>query len=344
MVQSRNIRTGAAAILCALTFRLFAAGLPEKILSRLIEPNSLSFLTYLETGRNVRFSASTGIFADFSSESPMPWVPNVPKIPETPEPAEPAQMLPAHSLPVFSDPSMTQMYYACNLRPNIGRLLSAPLHWNLIGEAPTVLILHTHSTESYTQGNEKYAESSAYRTLDEDYNMLSIGARVAEILNENGVAAIQDRSLHDYPSYNGSYTDARKSTRRYLEENPSIQLVLDLHRDAAGTVGHQLRTKATVGGETSAQLMLVMGSNASGQSHGNWEENLALGLKLQAQLESQAPGITRHTTLRGQRFNQDLSTGALLVEVGAAGNSRHEALRAAEELAKAIVALAKGTG
>ena len=326
MVQHRTLRAGAAAILCAVTFRLCSSGLPEKFLSWLTQPNTLAFLTYLETGRNVRFSASQAIFLDYSAESPQPWAP-----------AE------AEPLPSFSDSSLTELYYACSLRPDVQSLLEQPLTWDLTGTAPTVLILHTHSTESYTQAGENYVESSAYRTLDENYNMLSIGARVVELLAENGITAIQDRQLHDYPSYNGSYVDARKSIQQYLSEYPTIRLVLDLHRDAAGTTGHQLRTEAEVDGQTCAQLMLVMGSNAAGQDHPNWKENLSLGLKLQAQLETQAPGITRHTILRAQRFNQDLCPGALLVEVGAAGNTHEEALRAADQLAQAIVALSKGT-
>ena len=86
-----------------------------------------------------------------------------------------------------------------------------------------------------------------------------------------------------------------------------------------------------------------MGTDAAGLNHPDWEQKLSLALKLHAQLERQCPGITRPLVLRSQRFNQDMSPGALLVEVGAAGDSHDEALAAAEQLAKAIVALAKGT-
>ena len=324
MQQRRAIRMGAAAILCAIVFRLCSSGLPETVFSWLTQPNILAFLTYLETGRNVRFSASQEVFVEYSPESPQPW-------------------LPAEPLPAFSDTALTEMYYSCGLRPDIQALLEKPLSWDLTGKEPTVLILHTHATESYTPSGESYTETSAYRTLDENYNMLSIGALVAELLAEEGITAVQDRVLHDYPSYNGSYGDARKAIQQYLEEYPTIRLVLDLHRDAAGTNANQLRTEVDIEGETSAQLMLVMGTNAAGQTHPRWEDNLSLGLKLQAQLETQAPGITRPTVLRAQRFNQDLCPGALLVEVGAAGNTRAEAQLAARQLAQAIIALAKGT-
>jgi len=327
------LRTGTAAILCAILFRLWAAGVPEKILSWLSEPNTAAFLIYLETGRDVRFSASSEVFLEYAPESAAPWLPTLPEMPEEP-------VLPAFSA---EDTALTDMYYACSLRPDLGELLSAPLSWNLAESWPTVLILHTHTTESYTQVSENYVETSDYRTLDENYNMLSIGDIVSGILSENGIGVVHDRALHDYPSYNGSYNDARKSIQSFLAEFPGIRLILDLHRDAADTESGQLRTVANIEGETAAQLMLVMGTDESGLSHENWQENLSLALKLQAQLERQAPGITRPTILRAQRFNQDLHPGALLVEVGAAGNSHTEARLAAEQLAHAIVALSKGT-
>ena len=327
----RAVRVGKTVILLALILRLWAAGVPERILTWLAEPNTAQFLIYLETGRKVRFSASEEVFWEYAPESAAPLAPT---------PAEEA------ALPVFSaeDTDLAQVYYACSLRPDLESLLTQPLSWDLTGTEPTVLILHTHATESYTQVGDEYVESSEYRTLDEEHNMLSIGARVAQILSENGIAVVHDRKLHDYPSYNGSYSDARNSIQQYLSEFSGIRLVLDLHRDAADTTTGQLRTEATVNGQTAAQLMLVMGTNASGLSHDYWQENLSLALKLQAQLERSCPGITRPTLLRGQRFNQDLSAGALLVEVGAAGNTHQEALLAAEQLAYAIVALAKGTG
>ena len=317
----RARRVGVTAIACALVFRLWAAGVPEKLLSRLIQPNTAAFLIYLETGRDVRFSPSLAVFSPQFVESPAP---------SLPEPTE-------APIPSSSDAEGIELYYACNVSPDLEDLLTRPLEWNLYTEEPTVLILHTHSTESYTKNGESYQETSSWRTLDEDYNMLSIGSRVGQLLADAGITAVQDRALHDYPSYNGSYVDARASIKAYLEEYPAIRLVLDLHRDASGDESGQMRTKAQVGGQTSAQLMLVLGTN-----HENYEENLSLALKLHAQLELQAPGIMRPLQLRSQRFNQDLSPGALLVEVGAAGNTHAEAMTAAEELAKAVIALARG--
>ena len=318
----RARRVGCTAVLCALVMRLFAAGVPEKLYLCYVEPNIDALLTKLETGRNVRFSSSVGTFSPDFMESPPPFLP---------EPTE-------SPIPAFSGEEAVDLYYAVQKQPNIDALLAEPLRWDLYGEEPTVLILHTHTTESYTRQGEPYRETSSWRTLDEGYNMIAIGDLVAGILKENGIGVVQEKKLHDYPSYNGSYIRSRQSLAEMLEAYPGIRLVLDLHRDAAGDGASQMRTLAEVAGTPSAQLMVVIGTN-----HARYEENLSLGLKLHVWLEQQAPGIMRPLQLRAQRFNQDLSTGALLIEVGAAGNSHKEARTAAEQLAEAIVALAKGT-
>ena len=319
---SRARRVGLTAIACALVLRLWSDGYGEKLVQLVTSPQASAFWIYMETGRDVRFSPSLPAFSPNFMESPPT---------ATAPPTEP-------TLPSFSDADALELYYAADVNPDISALLAQPLVWNLRSEEPSVLILHTHTTESYTRTTEAYRETAAWRTADEQYNMLSIGDVLAEILEKNGISVLHDRTLHDYPSYNGSYTRARKTMQEYIKEYPSLRLVLDLHRDAAGEGGNQMRTSATAEGEPSAQLMLVMGTN-----YETYTENLSLALKVQSQLEAQCPGITRPLQLRAARFNQDLCPGALLVEVGAAGNTHPEARRAAEQLAKAIVALADGT-
>ncbi len=327
--NSRCLRFGAALIACALVLRLSSTGVFQTVADFLTKPNISSLLLYLETGRIVRFSPSPDAKEVFALES-----------------AVPDFALQHITLPSFSaaEAETIEMRYNCALRPDLGELLTQPLNWDLTGTAPTVLILHTHATESYTKASgQHYEESAAFRTLDEDYNMLSIGDHLAQLLAAGGVSVLHDRQLHDYPSYNGSYNHARKSIKQYLEEYPSICLVLDLHRDASGDNSNQMKTHATVDGRDSAQLMLVMGTDAAGLNNPNWEKNLALGLKLQVQMNRLSPGIMRYVNLRAQRFNQDLLPGMLLVEVGAAGNSHAEALTAVEVLAQGILSLAKGS-
>lgn len=221
-------------------------------------------------------------------------------------------------------------------------LLRQPLTWQLKGEEPTVLIVHTHGTESY-EADGTHQETSPYRTMDTDHNMVSIGQRVAEILEAGGIRVIHDRSLHDYPAYNDAYANARQSISQILAENPSICLVLDLHRDAAEDEnGNQKRSAVTLEGESCARLMMVMGSDKGNLSFPHWEQNLALAVKLQACLEQKYEGLCKPIQLVTSRYNQDLSTGALLIEVGTAGNTHREALAAAEHLAEGILALAGG--
>lgn len=330
--QQWSLRVGASVILCALVLRLGLGGFFQPLADFLAKPNIASFLIYLETGRVVRFSTSLEEQEVFALESPVPDFAADATIPA--------------ELPAFSaqDAAEVEVKNNSSAKPDLEQLVERPLSWDLTGTEPTVLILHTHATESYTRSiGEDYQESSAFRTLDEDYNMISVGDYLTQMLEAGGLTVLHDRELHDYPSYNGSYSHARKSIGAYLEEYPSIQLVLDLHRDASGDNTNQMKTAAAVDGESSAQIMLVVGTDSSGLSHPNWEQNLALALKLHVQMERFAPGICRYVNLRSQRFNQDLSTGALIVEIGAAGNTHDEALKATEVLAKGILSLAKGT-
>ena len=330
--QQRSLRFGASFIVCALLLRLAAGGYFQPVAEFLAKPNIASFLIYLETGRIVRFSQSSEVLEVFAYESAIPDFALKLKAEEkTP--------------PVFSaaDADTVLFKNSGGLDFDARALITHPLEWDLTGESPTVLILHTHTTESYTRSvGEDYKESSAFRTLDEKYNMISVGDHLAAMLEAGGISVIHDREFHDYPSYSGSYNHARRSIESYLKQYPSICLVLDLHRDASGDLDNQMRTHATVDSKSSAQIMLVVGSDKNGLKHPNWQENLALALKLQVQLERQSPGICRKMNLRAQRFNQDESPGALLVEMGAAGNTHPEALLAAEVLAKAILDLSQG--
>ena len=327
-MDRKTLRVGLTAILCAAVFRLFSPDMGAEFQEFLARPQVTAFLIYMETGRSVRFSASE----------------------EAPSPARPVLRLdypaespaPRQRPPEFWDASGIEMYYGCSRRPDLTELLLKPLSWDLADGAPRVLILHTHTTESYTKGSLDYAQTAPYRTLDRQHNMLCIGDRVAQILEGRGIGTVHDRTFHDYPSYNGSYAASRRTLERYLKEIPTLCLVLDIHRDAMDTPRGQLRTLTEIRGLPAAQLMLVMGTDAGGLEHPRWEENLSLALKLHAQLERQCPGIMRPLCLRSQRFNQDLCPGTLLVEVGAAGNSLEEALPAARELALGIAALAKG--
>lgn len=242
------------------------------------------------------------------------------------------------------DAAAVSVLSRCGCQADTEQALLKPLDWDLRQSGPQVLILHTHATECYTKaGNEDYAESDSFRTLDENYNMLSIGSRVAEILEDHGIAVLHDTEVYDYPSYDDAYDNARAAVEQHLKDYPSIQLILDIHRDAfEDGSGNQMGTYAVVDGETSAQLLFEIGTGCELNNNPTWQENFAVAVKLQAQLEKTWPGLCRDIDLRSSRFNQDLSEGFLLVEVGAAGNTRQEALTAAEALAYGILAISQG--
>ena len=312
--------------ICALALALILRMVGSAGVLPLQNGDMLSFLVYLQTGRVVRYPTAPA--------------------PEVPQPTSPAPTQPAPQRPsglILTDAGAVRLSDLVDYQPDIESLLLSPLDWDLTGEQPTVLILHTHATESYTkQPGQIYDEDSSYRTFNASYNMLSIGEELKRVLTAGGISVLHDRTLHDYPSFNGSYDHARQTIRAYLQAYPSIKMVIDLHRDALDfEQDPQLTTLATVGGQKSAQLMLVAGTDHN-VSYSHWEENLALGVKLTAVLEKIYPGITRPIQLRPQRFNLDMSPGSILVEVGANGDTHEEALIATRALGAAILTMAQG--
>ncbi len=285
----------------------------------------------------------------------------LPTLPETAPPvtAPPLPTLPPTaaaqplSPPLFLQPAFTEsdreyvklQYEAgCTHRPDLYSLLESPLEIDLTGQEPTVLILHSHGTECYTRvPGESYEESGTYRTEDTAYNMISIGDTLTQILEGAGISVLHDRTMHDQNSYSNAYHSSRSSIESYLQQYPSIRLVLDLHRDAATYPdGSQFAPTITVDGQETAQILFVMGTDLAA-SNPYWQENLALALKMQVLLEKQTPGLTRGTILRTSRYNQDLIDGAMLIEFGTAGNTHAQVLAAVPLVAKAILALQKGT-
>ena len=346
--QRPILRMGAMIVAVSVFLQLLSSGALDP-LTRLPSGGwPLTALVFLQTGRLVRLPEQGALQPTEPTTSP-PTQPSTQPMaqPTTPtQPSQPTQstMPGSPSLTVTpEDLTYVSLSYGCDYRPDLGQLLTKPLSWDLRSPEPTVLILHSHATECYTPAaGEEIALSGDYRTLDREQNMVFIGEQVAEILRSGGIGVIHDTTLHDSPSYETAYSSARIAIQKYLTQYPSIRLVLDLHRDATGSGGAQLVTTATVGGQRSAQLMLVVGTDAGGSQHDNWQENLALALKLQAVLEWENPGLCRDINFRAQRFNQDLTPGSLIVEVGAAGNTRAEAALAAQALAKGILTLANG--
>lgn len=329
--RCRVRRTCIGVLLLAVCLRLAGSS------SGASDPQQLraaSFLLYLQTGR-VWHPTQTSATVSLPEEAE----PTVLTFPVTGE-TEPPVTFSAR------DTDAIRIKYTGNYRPDLEYLLQAPVALDFSGTAPRVLIIHTHATESYTQTpGWEYTDTGNYRTLDESHNTLRVGQVIADVLNDAGIITLHDCTLHDYPVYNGSYSRSLGTIEDYLQRYPTIEMVIDVHRDAFENAdGTQCATETTVNGESMAQVMLVVGTDEGGLSHPNWEGNLSWALKLQVQMEKLYPGLSRNVSLRCSRFNQHTAPGALLVEVGSAGDTLPAALRGAEAFADTLVRTIQGMG
>ena len=224
----------------------------------------------------------------------------------------------------------------CSYEVDKAALLQQPLDWP-DSAGPKLLIIHSHSCEAYTPcEGHSYQPSADYRTLDLQNNVVAVGDELAQALAARGVELIHDRTLNDYPDYNRSYAVAREKIQAYLEQYPSIVMVLDLHRDA---LEKPVREIVELDGQAVAPLMLVIGTDEGGLHHPNWANNLSCGLKLQALANRETPELMKRISFRKQRFNGDLTGGSLIVEVGSTENTLPEACAAMPYLAAYVAQL-----
>ena len=224
-----------------------------------------------------------------------------------------------------------------------GKLLNEPLTFDFKGNGPLVLIVHSHSSESYTATDKNYyLPTDPDRTEDINYNVVRVGTEITNTLKKHGIEAVHDTSLHDYPSYNGSYKSSLASVQNYLKKYPSIRLVLDIHRDAMVQAdGTKLKLVADVQNKKAAQIMLLTGSNQGGLDHPDWRENLKFAIKLQRVINNMYPGLTRPVNFTKERYNTHTTHGSIIVEVGTTGNTLEEALVSAEMVGNAVAEFVK---
>lgn len=189
---------------------------------------------------------------------------------------------------------------------------------------PQVLILHTHGSEAYTMPTgEEYSPSGSYRTADTEKNMIRVGDEMASVLSQYGISVLHDRRIHD-SDYNSAYGEARAAAVDYLQQYPSLSFILDIHRDAISDADGQQYKLVTREDPRAAQLSIVLGND-----HDAWMDNLRLASAVQAHLLAEHPTLMRPIILRPYIYNQNLCSGSLLVEIGAAGNSLDEAIYSA---------------
>lgn len=209
---------------------------------------------------------------------------------------------------------------------------------------PQVLIMHTHTTESYEPyARDFYDASFNSRTTDETKNVVSVGNAIEKELTSQGIGVIHDKTVHDYPSYNGSYDRSRVTVKAILAAHPSIKIVLDIHRDAIERDGgERIAPTVTVDGKQAAQVMIISGCDNGTMNMPNYLKNFRFASLFQQQLEGDYPGLMRPVLFAYKKYNQDLTTGSLLIEVGGHANSIEQAQYSGELVGKSLANALKG--
>ena len=210
----------------------------------------------------------------------------------------------------------------------------------------TVLIVHTHGTEAYTPDgvlSDPLDDPYVTRSKNNEENVVSIGALMAEVFEKNGIRTLHhavaiDATVDDFYD---SYTESGTVIRRTLRKYPSIKYVFDIHRDGLElSSGEKAKVICAVDGKRAAQVMSVIGSDTL-YDHPSWEENLAFAVKLQRRLEDNYTDFCRPINVKQNTYNQDYGPLSLLLEIGTDGNTLEEARYSAEILAGELADLIK---
>ena len=247
--------------------------------------------------------------------------------PEAPPSEEESEPVPAvAALTITGDLMDNDTYY----EEDPESLLSRGVSLRLPAEGYQILIIHTHTTEAYTptEGDEyESSEADDLRTTDPEHNVVLVGEELARTLSDCGLNVLHDTGIYDYPSYNGSYARSGTAIEEYLAAYPGIRIVIDLHRDSIGEGDTVYKTSADIDGVECAQVMLVMGTDEN-LEHPGWRDNLAAALAIQTAVARRYPFLMRPLSLCSYRYNQQLTPGSMLLEVGTSGNTLDEALEA----------------
>lgn len=211
-------------------------------------------------------------------------------------------------------------------------------------DGPLVLILHTHASEAYLPPKTSYLTGNVGETIystDHARSVTAVGEALCNVLNRNGISAIQCAEQHGKNNtLQNSYAGAATCIEQTLEKHPSIQYVIDLHRDGILTAeGELVRAATEHEGNTLGQIMAVVGSDGNGTECPSWQSNLSLALRLTEGLEERVENLCRPVSLRNASYNQELAPNALLLEIGSAGNTQEEAVRSAELVGEILSAL-----
>ncbi len=221
-----------------------------------------------------------------------------------------------------------------------------PIEFEFLTEAPStpspqkseglvrrVLIYHTHTHEAYQQAEgELYEEAQAWRTADQTHSVVRVGEVLAALLESYGFEVVHDAADYETPQLSTAYGRSLQMLKQRRGE--AFDLCLDLHRDA----WDESREEAVwIGSERAAQLMILLGDGEGFDEKPDYEANLAFAVRLTDRLNQLAEGVCRPVMTRsGRRYNQQIFTPSLIVEVGHNLNTLQEALSSMPVLAQAL--------
>lgn len=151
-----------------------------------------------------------------------------------------------------------------------------------------ILIYHTHTCESYTPTEKyNYQQTGNFRTTDLNFSVARVGEKLKKQLESYNIKVIQNKTYHDYPSYNGSYSRSLTTANNMLNENKDADIVIDLHRDAIADSSYAPKVK--IGDEYVSQMMFVIGTDIANSANSHWNENLKFAVKVQQKANEMYP-------------------------------------------------------
>jgi len=151
-----------------------------------------------------------------------------------------------------------------------------------------ILIYHTHTCESYTPTEKyNYQQTGNFRTTDLNFSVARVGEELKKQLESYNIKVIQNKTYHDYPSYNGSYSRSLTTANNMLNENKDADIVIDLHRDAIADSSYAPKVK--IGDEYVSQMMFVIGTDIANSANSHWNENLKFAVKVQQKANEMYP-------------------------------------------------------
>lgn len=192
---------------------------------------------------------------------------------------------------------------------------------------PIVGIYHTHTAESFIP-----TSGVTHRPGGQRGDIVGVGETLVKHLQNHGVSAIQYKDIHDYPSFMKAYGASEVTVKRMLAENPSLQMIFDIHRDA----DKKANSTAVINGVPAARITIVVATGQQDLAQPHWQENHAFAKLIDAKLNQHYPGLSRGIQLVDWRYNQHLHPRALLLEVGCQENTKEEADRSIEMLGDII--------